>query len=187
LILDERVPAPILVVSGPSGAGKTTVAKLIASSFEKSAHIAIDEFLRFIASGWVDPRLPTAASQNVVVGVSVAASAIQFARGGYTVVVDGHLFPDGAEGMSSICRASGIGLHFAVLRPDLATCEERAAQRPPGTGRFRTDATSVRELYSRFTRLGAYEANVIDSSSSPADAAEAVLAAFHCGRLELQT
>src|SRR5215471_35986 len=128
--------APILVVSGPSGAGKTTVARLVAASFEKSVHIKIDDYLCWIVNVWVDPWLPAATSQNEVVGVSVAASATQFARGGYTVVVDGHLFPTGAEGMARMCRGRGIALHFVVPRPDLETCEARAAEREPGTGRF---------------------------------------------------
>lgn len=136
--------APILVVSGPSGAGKTTVGRLIAASFDKSVHIQIDAFMRFITNGWVDPWLSESASQNEVVGVSAAASAIQFALGGYTVVVDGHLFPEGAEGMAQLCRRRGIALHYAVLRSDLETCERRASPRGLGEGQFQADAGPFR-------------------------------------------
>jgi hypothetical protein len=48
--------------------------------------------------GWIDPRLPAADHQNDVLGAAVASAAIQFAEGGYTVLLDGTFFPAGIEG-----------------------------------------------------------------------------------------
>jgi adenylate kinase family enzyme len=44
------VVAPVLVVAGPSGAGKTTVGRLVAAAFDPSAHVQIDELMRFVVS-----------------------------------------------------------------------------------------------------------------------------------------
>jgi type II secretory pathway predicted ATPase ExeA len=77
--------APIAVITGPSGAGKTTVGRLIAASFELSVHIRMDDCTPFVVNGWVEPWLPEAAHQNHVLGSAVGAGAMQFAAGGYTV------------------------------------------------------------------------------------------------------
>ena len=96
--LMRDAPAPILIVTGPSGVGKTTVSRLVAAAFgEKSAHVRIDDFTRFVVNGWVEPWLPESSHQNEVLGGAVVTTAITFAKGGYSVVVDGHVFPDSLE------------------------------------------------------------------------------------------
>ncbi|HEX8771819.1 MAG TPA: hypothetical protein VF711_13720, partial [Acidimicrobiales bacterium] len=124
-------PAPILVVTGPSGAGKTTVGRLVAASFALSAHIKTDDFTPFFLNGWVAPWLPESEHQNHVHGAAVAAAAMEFAEGGYTVVLDGHIFPDGLDGLTPRSARRAVPLHYAVLRTDLATCLNRARQRRP--------------------------------------------------------
>jgi len=174
---------PILVISGPSGAGKTSVAGAVAAAFDPSVHIRADEFLPFVAKGWIEPWLPESAHQNDVIGAAIAAAAIQFAVGGYTVVVDGVFFPDGVEGMGRMCLVRGVALHYAVLRADLETCMQRATQRGFGTGRFTFDREQFALLHARFADLGTYETHVVDALTSPEAVAEAVLAAFGDGRL----
>jgi len=174
------VSAPIVVVAGPSGAGKTTVGRLVAAAFDQSAHIRSDDFTPFVVSGWIEPNLPESAHQNHVLGGAVAATAIEFAEGGYTVILDGHWFPEGLEGLAQMCTRQGVPLHYAVLRPDFATCLARVTQRrsrdPDNTG-------ALARLYARFTDLGDHEANVIAASGTPEDVAAALLTAFTVGRL----
>ena len=43
--------APLIVVSGPPGAGKSTVARLVAGAFPKSALVRGDDFFAFLAGG----------------------------------------------------------------------------------------------------------------------------------------
>ena len=177
----------VLVVSGPSGAGKTTVSRLLAAAFAQSVHIRSDDFMPFIANGWVEPWLPEAAHQNAVMGAAVASAATQFAVGGYTVILDGHWFPAGVRGVVEICARRGVRVHCAVLRSDLSTCLARVAQRQSAPVRpWPPEATSeaaLSSLHSRFEDLGDCEANVIDASGTPEEVAAAVLSAFSSGRL----
>lgn len=172
--------APILVVTGPSGAGKTTVGRMVAATFELSVHIQSDDFVQFVVKGWVDPSLPASAGQNHVLGGAIAAAAMQFAEGGYAVVLDGHWLPDGLEGLTQMCVRRGVPLHYAVLRPDLATCLARVGQRRPGDPEH---PEAFARLHARFADLGDHEPSVIDAGGSPDDVAAALLAAFAAGQL----
>ncbi len=175
-------PAPILIVAGPSGAGKTTVGRLVAAAFDLSVHIQPDVFMPFVVNGWVEPCPPDSAHQNHVVGGAVAGAALVFAQGGYKVVLAGHLFPEGLDGLAPWCARRGVPLHYAVLRPDLATCLTRVGQRRPGDP---DGLASFARLHARFADLGDREANVIETTGTPEEVAAAVLAAFSSGRLRV--
>ena len=157
---------------------------LVAAAFDLSVHIRTDDFARFLVSGWIDPWRADSAHQNDVQGAAAAAAAIQFAVGGYTVVFDGHFFPEGIEGMVQMCQQRAVPVHYAVLRADLNTCLARAAQRGPGAGRFTFDAKRLTQLHARFADLGVYEAHTIEASRAAQEVAETVLTAFARGRLE---
>ena len=45
------VSGSILLVAGPPGAGKSTVAALVADRFERSVHLHTDDFYAWIAAG----------------------------------------------------------------------------------------------------------------------------------------
>jgi predicted kinase len=177
--MDDR-PAPLLIVSGPSGAGKTTVGRLVAATFDLSVHIRMDDFMPFVVTGWVEPWLPDSAHQNHVLGGAVAAAAMQFAEGGYTAIIDGYVFPEVLDGLTQWCARRGVPLHYAVLRADLATCLARAAQRHPNDP---DDPKSFADLHSRFADMGDRESKVVDAAGTPDEVASAVLAAFWSGRL----
>jgi hypothetical protein len=151
---------------------------LVAAGFHPSVHIRVDDFFPFIVNGLIEPWLPDSAHQNHVLGAAAASAAIQFASGGYTVIFDGHLFPDGVEGMAQMCKARGVPLHYVVLRPDLATCVARARE-----GAGSVDQERFAELHARFADLGEREAKVIDASPAAEVVAEAVLTAFTSGTL----
>jgi len=174
------VVSPILLVSGPSGVGKTTVAPLVAATFDLGVHVRAESFWAFVVSGWVDPSKPESAHQNHVLGGVVAAAAIQFAVGGYSVVVDGTFFPDGADGMAQMCARREVPLHYAVLRADLATCLTRVAQRQ---GHEPVDPSAFAALHARFADLGEDEASVIDALQAPDDIAVELRSALAAGRL----
>jgi adenylate kinase family enzyme len=62
--------APILLISGPSRAGKTTIGRMLAGAFDLSVHIRADDFVPLVVNGWIEPSLPDAEQQNHVMGGS---------------------------------------------------------------------------------------------------------------------
>jgi predicted kinase len=173
--------APIIVVSGPGGVGKSTVAHLVAAAFEKSVHLQTDDLLASVVSGWVDPSLPEAEHQNEAVGGALAVSAMGFAEDGYTTVLSGYLFPDGVAGLAAACGNRGLSCHYAVLTADLETCWERATAKGPG--RWPLVFEPFAQLHARFSQLDLDDRCVIDATGVPSTVSDAILAAFRAGHL----
>ena len=66
---------PVLILTGAPGAGKTAVARLLASRSERAAHVESDSFFHFIQSGYIEPWKPESHEQNTVVMRIVAEAA----------------------------------------------------------------------------------------------------------------
>lgn len=174
--------APILVVSGCSAVGKSTVSRLLSATVAHSLHMQTDVFCCFFDDPFPDPATPEGAHRYEVIGTAQAAAAVQFALGNYTVIIDGPIFPQGADGMAHMCERRGVTVHYAVLRTDLDTCLQRARRRLPAGP---PDVNEFKALHAKFADLAHRKSHAIDASGSPREVADALLAAFSSGRLSL--
>lgn len=173
--------APLLIVSGPPGSGKTTVGALVAARFERSAHVPGDHFFRYVVGSWQHPATPEAHEQNGhVVRVSARAAA-GYAQAGYTTVLDGIYGPWFLEEI--MAHTDDVELHYAVLRADLATLIDRACHRSD------TPASEdvVTTMSGHFDELGQYEPFVIDTSTAnPEEVTAELMSRFEAGSLRLE-
>jgi chloramphenicol 3-O-phosphotransferase len=154
------VRGQVVVITGPPGAGKTTVARLLVDELAPSVHLHCDDFWQFIRQGRISPYRPEAHRQNeIVIGVIVEA-AFGYAAGGYQVICDGIVGPWFIDPFRT-AAARGPALHYVVLRPDLTTTLDRAM----GRGRHGlVDPNPIRSLHRQFTDIGRYEDHILDSS-----------------------
>ncbi|MFP5282899.1 MAG: AAA family ATPase, partial [Actinomycetes bacterium] len=67
--------AALLVVTGPPGAGKSTVAARVVAAYDRAVLVEGDRFFAFVARGAVAPWTPPAAEQNGVVLAAAARAA----------------------------------------------------------------------------------------------------------------
>ena len=85
----------IVLISGPPGAGKTTVAQALAgrSRATTAVHLHTDDFFNSVAKGFIEPWQPESRHQNTTLTRAIAAAATQLAKGGFEVVIDGVIGP----------------------------------------------------------------------------------------------
>jgi tRNA uridine 5-carbamoylmethylation protein Kti12 len=168
------VAGPVLIVSGGPGAGKTTVARILADRAERSVHLDADRFFHLIRSGYVEPWKPEAHEQNRVVMQAVADATATFSRAGYLTIVDGIVIPGWFfEPLRDELRSRGSDVAYVVLRPPLDVAIRRSRERsdePMG------DPDVVRRLWKSFADLGPLERHVIADGGEEPDAIATLVA-----------
>lgn len=136
----------LLVVTGPPGAGKSTVAAELTLHSAPSALVEGDAFFAFVRGGYVPPWLPGSERQNEVVATAAARASAAFVTGGYHTIYDGVLGP---WSLDLFCVSGGFAtLDYAVLLPSEDECARRVTER---SGHGFVDEPAARKMHREFT------------------------------------
>jgi predicted kinase len=159
----------IVIVSGPPGAGKSTIARRLAegSAEPLAAHLHTDDFYVYIRKGYVEPWRPESQAQNITVMKALARTAGTFALGGYEVMVDGIVGPWFFDPWREAAAGHGLDLRYVLLMPDEATAVARGTARTaPGA---MTDPEVIRTMWGHFRTYAPAAGHIVDTSGHSAD------------------
>lgn len=175
----HRVMGELLIVSGPPGAGKSTVAALLVGARSPSVLIEGDAFFGFLRNGRVDPWLRDANAQNGAVTDAAAATTGRFVANGYWTVYDGLL---GTWFLPQFMASARVeSAHYVVLLPSVEECVARVSRR---RGHGFTDHDATRQMHAEFVRAGIEPRHIVDGEEAAADKmAATVTARLEAGEL----
>ena len=119
----------IVIVSGPPGAGKSTVCEALCQRYDRTVHLTTDDMYGWIRMGYIPPWKPGSMRQNMMVSRSAARAATAFAQEEYGVFIDGVIGPMHLPAYIDELRVAGVPVHYAVLLPSLDVITRRAEER----------------------------------------------------------
>lgn len=124
----------IIILTGAPGAGKTTLAPLLAASAaDRAVHLHSDDAYSSIKKGFIKPWLPESQAQNETAMKALSAYAAAFAQGGYEVIVDGIFIAWSLPAFQAAAKDAGVQLAYIVLQPgdDRVKAQAAARERDP--------------------------------------------------------
>ena len=165
-------------MTGPPGAGKSTVAALLADRFDPSALVVGDGFFAMIKRGYLAPWTPESNDQNATVVGAAAAAAGRLSAGGYTVVYDGVIGPWFRDAFGA---ATGLReIRYVMLMPPEEVCVERVRSR---TGHGFTDIRATRHMYREFADSRPGDEYVLSSEAPAGTVATSIVEMVGSGAL----
>lgn len=170
----------LILLTGPPGAGKSTIARELVARFDPSVVVSGDAFYGFIARGAILPWEPGATHQNETCTGAAGAACGYFAHGGYTVVFDGMVGP---WFLPAFLAASGLPrLAYAMLMPPVDVCVHRVTSR---IGHGFSDLAATRHMHAEFERAAPDARHVIDDVGEPDRTVDEIIERLHAGALDL--
>jgi len=176
---------PLIIITGPPGAGKSTASEGVAANFNPAAVVAGDAFFDFLRQGRIAPWEAEAHEQNTTVVRATMLAASAYAIGGITPVVDGILGPWFMDEIHLSVPAE-IEIHYVILSAELETVRERAGSGGETPEQSELRANVAAQMHQSFAEATNYASHVIDTTSiTPQDGVAAVIAGLNDGRFRL--
>jgi chloramphenicol 3-O-phosphotransferase len=162
----------ILILTGPPGSGKSTVAEALAERYDRVAHIQVDVLRHFVTpTGYAPPTRggPAWEAQDRLAVKNACDLARNFVQERFGVIIDDIVGPEKLGRYVAGLKDAGAPVHFVRLMPRLEVCAARDAARAEG----RVAPGRVEVVYRELEKAGEHAGAPIDNSDiSAEDAAD---------------
>jgi chloramphenicol 3-O-phosphotransferase len=125
------VTAPIFIISGVPGTGKSSVARALMGRFPRSIHLPVDSIRSWVVQGYADPTKPWDDETDLqfrLARSSAAEMARRYNDEGFAVAIDEVLWPHEVEDIVAP-SLSGRHLYRIVLHAPIEVTLHRNATR----------------------------------------------------------
>ena len=131
----------LIIIDGPMGAGKTTVAKLLHERLKRTALLGLDRIKWFISDF---KRIP---EDNEIVRNVVAAMTKEYLRQGISVIIEQGMRKDSIEKLKKMARQNGATCLVYQLEAPKRLLLERVHERPRLPGKPRISNARIERNY----------------------------------------
>lgn len=121
----------MIIVSGPPGAGKSSVAEALCERYDRMLHVEVDTLRHMVKAGYRHPWTGDyQAHEQLVLAVrNASAIARESVAMRYAVVIDDVVTADMAKVYGDALAGRGVPVHLVTLLPSLAVTLARDAER----------------------------------------------------------
>ncbi len=153
----------VLIITGPHGVGKSSVAQALAERYDRVAHIPVDALRHFITpTGYVSPGKPGFERQHALAVRNACALARNFLQERIAVIVDDVVttMPD-LEAYLTELQPAGVPVHYIRLMAPQDVCEARNRQRSDE----RQPSTRVEAVWRQFDATSDMPGSTVETAS----------------------
>jgi predicted kinase len=159
----------VLILTGPPGAGKTTVARALAERYDRVAHVNVDQLGDFITpTGQVRPWGPKDAwaRQEALLDRCACDVSLQFLAERFAVIIDWVIIqPEHLAKYVELLQPAGMPVHYIRLLPSLEACLARNVERDKES---RLYPARIETVHAMFAAAGYVGGATVDSTTMSA-------------------
>jgi len=154
----------IILVTGPAGAGKSSVAEALCERFDRMVHIEVDALRHMVRAGYRHPWLEDAqaAEQRVLAVRNAMAMARECVAMRYAVVIDDVVYGPVVDMYRMAMEGLGAPLQFVTLLPSLDVTVARDADR---SASIPDRARALHAEFAREAQAGGLPGIALDTSA----------------------